>query len=157
MHRLTNSIEINARPERVFELITTPESLLRIWPSMLDVRDVERKPDGSVAFEWLYKLAGVHLHGRSETVRVERTRYWETKNSGIPSTFRWTFEPRGSGTLLTCDVEYEIPVPVLGKIAEAIVTKLNEREQLNVLQNAKTALELTPEVQPNGPARTARR
>lgn len=155
MHRLKNSIEIAARPERVYELIATPQNLPRIWPSMIDVSNVQQRPDGGMTFDWLYKMAGLHFRGRSESVRMEPNKLLEFKNaSGIPSTIRWTFEPRGSGTLLTSEIEYDIPGPVLGKLAEAIVAKLNEREQKTVLENAKTAVELSPEASPNGPART---
>ena len=48
---------------------------------------------------------------------------------GIPSTFIWTYEGLdGAGTKLSLDLQYTIPAPVIGKIAEALVAKINERD-----------------------------
>lgn len=146
MHSIKKSVEINARPERVFEHITMPQNLPAIWPSMIETSNIERRADGWHKFDWVYKMAGLHFKGHAETTRVEPNKYVEVKNeSGIPSTFKWTYEARGSSTLVTCEVDYEMPTPVLGKLAEAVVAKLNERELGTMLENAKNTLELAQE------------
>ena len=157
MHRIKKSIEINAKPQQVFELITTPQNLPSIWPSMIEASNVERRADGTHKFDWVYKMAGLHFKGHSESTKVETNKYSEVKNEGgIPSTFKWSFEPRGSGTLLTCEVEYEMPGSVLGKLAEAVAAKLNERECVTVLENAKSTLELAPQAAVGAPATAPR-
>jgi hypothetical protein len=50
-------------------------------------------------------------------------------------------EPHGDGTTLTIDVDYTIPIPVLGKLAEKLVLKRNERELELALENVKDTLE----------------
>lgn len=158
MHRIKKNVEIKAPVGRVYEMLTTPQNLPGIWPSMIEVSNVERKNDGSQKFDWVYKMAGLHFKGHAETVRAEPNKYVEIRNdSGIPSTFRWTYEARGGGTMVTCEVEYDMPTPVIGRLAEAVVAKLNEREMANVLENAKTALELSPQATANGPGATAHR
>ncbi|HSQ67693.1 MAG TPA: SRPBCC family protein [Polyangiaceae bacterium] len=153
MKKLLRSIEINAPVESVYEFVTTPSNLPSIWPSLVAVTNVERKADGSNSFDWTYKMAGVHFHGRAKPVEAKPNRLIVTRTEeGIPSTFRWTFEPKGAGTLLTLEVEYTLPTPIIGPIAEAVLAKMNERELETLLANAKSTLESARRVQPSAPA-----
>jgi uncharacterized protein YndB with AHSA1/START domain len=148
MRKLSKTIEINAPVERVYEFITLPTNLPTIWPSMVGVTNLERKADGSYAFDWTYKMAGLHFHGRSNPIEVKPNRLVVMRNDeGIKSTFYWRYEANGVGTRLTLDVEYEMPTPVLGKIAEVVVAKMNEHELDHLMTNAKTAIEAMPTVQ----------
>jgi len=60
---------------------------------------------------------------------------------GIVSTWTWTFQPHDNGTRLSVVVDYTIPIPVLGKIAEAFVLRQNEREADLAMANIKERLE----------------
>ncbi len=64
----------------------------------------------------------------------------ETKG-GIASTWSWTFTSGDGGTEVSLAVEYTIPVPVLGKLGEALVLKQNEREAGTAMSNIKAKLE----------------
>lgn len=46
---------------------------------------------------------------------------------GVANKFVWTYEPEGEGTRMTVETEYTIPVPVLGKLAESMISKINQR------------------------------
>jgi uncharacterized protein YndB with AHSA1/START domain len=145
MRHLSKSIEINAPVERVFEFITTPTSLPSVWPSMTEVSNVQRTADGRHSFDWVYKMAGFPFKGHSKTTELETPTLSVVKNEGgIPSTFRWKFEKKGAGMRLSVDVDYEIPAPVIGKIAEAVVSKMNEHECEHLLANVKATMELSP-------------
>ena len=79
---------------------------------------------------------------RPETAQgPENERLVVENKAGIPSIFTWTFAPHESGTTLNMEVDYTIPVPVLGKLAEAVVLKRNEREADLWMQNIKEAVE----------------
>jgi uncharacterized protein YndB with AHSA1/START domain len=143
MRKITRTIVVNTSPERVFDFVDQPENLLMVWPGMIEVAGIQKEPSGGHSFDWVYKMAGVRFHGHSEVVRVERPRLMEAKNEkGIPSKFRWAFEAKGEGTQITLDIEYTIPTPVLGKVAEAVVAKINEHETEALLANIKQTLEL---------------
>lgn len=147
MRKINHIIDIAASVDRVFDFATRPNNLPGIWPSLVEVSNVERREDGWHAFDWTYKMLGVRFHGNARTVRIEPNAYVEVLNAGgIPSTFRWKYEPHEGGTRVSLDVEYTIPAPVLGKIAEAIAAKANEHEMLEMLANLKTALEVAPQV-----------
>jgi carbon monoxide dehydrogenase subunit G len=144
MRKLSKSIDINVTPERAYDHVTRPENLLAIWPSLVEVTNIERKSDGAHSFDWAYKMAGVRFHGKARTTRVDRNKYAEVLNEGgIPSIFMWRYQPQGRGTRVTVDVEYTIPAPVLGKLAEALIAKINEREIETLLDNLKGVLETT--------------
>lgn len=154
MRKISKSVDIGASVERVFDFATQPENLPTIWPSLVEVTKAARRADGWHSFDWTYRMAGVRFHGSAKTVRVETNAYCAVKSEGgIPSVFRWSYEDRDGATRVTLDVEYAIPLPVLGKVAEAIVANINEREADTMLGNLKLALEGAPRARPGEAAR----
>ncbi len=93
-------------------------------------------------------MAGIHFKGHAKTLEAKPGKLVRMQNaSGIPSTFVWTYEGlNGTGTKLTLEVEYDIPAPVLGKIAEALLAKINERDADTMLANLKDVMEHTAKI-----------
>jgi uncharacterized protein YndB with AHSA1/START domain len=142
MERIRKYAFIEAPPARIFGYLTEAAHLPEIWPSMVEVSNVQTKPDGAHSFDWVYKMAGVKFHGHSETVEVQRDRLRLVRNaSGIPSTFRWSFEPRANGTDLGLEIEYEMPGQLLGRLAAPFLRRLNEREADTLVHNLKERME----------------
>jgi hypothetical protein len=52
------------------------------------------------------------------------------------------FQPEAGGTKVTLEGEYTVPIPVLGKLAEAIIVKMNEHEVELILANLKARMEV---------------
>ena len=50
-------------------------------------------------------------------------------------------DEHGEDTDLTFEVDYRIPVPVLGRLAEKVVVRMNENEADAVMSNIKTQIE----------------
>jgi uncharacterized protein YndB with AHSA1/START domain len=139
---IEKSITIDAPVQRVWDYVEDPLHLLEIWPSMLEVKDVETLPEGGHRYHWLYKMAGMQFEGDSETIELEPERHFVQRNTGqIPSTFDWTFTPTNGSTKIDLRTEYEIPQSLLGKLAEPFVLKLNEREADTFLANLKDRVE----------------
>ncbi len=145
MAHLRKSVDINASAQAVYDFITQPSKLPSFWPSMVDVSKITRQPNGAHEFDWIYKMAGLNFHGHAKTTEVQPPKVVRVRNdAGIPSTFVWTLQGAdGAGTRLTLDVEYSIPAPVIGKLAEVIVVKMNEREIEMLLANLKDSVEST--------------
>ncbi len=142
MAKITREILINAPVEKVFEYHSNPMNQPEYWPSMLEVKDVEELPEGRRKYSWVYKMAGIRLEGTTETTEfVENERIVTKSTGGVDSTFVYEYKPEGEGTRLAMEVEYTVPVPVLGKLAEAFILKANEREADTVLGNLKDRLE----------------
>lgn len=142
MARQENSITINAPVEKIFNYITDQTHLPEIWPSLVEITDIKPLPNGGTTNRWTYKMAGIRLSGTSEdTEYVANQRLVSKTKGGVDSIQTWTFQPEGGGTRVTFGVEYTLPVPVLGKLAEAIILKMNEREGKTILENLKVIME----------------
>ncbi len=141
MIRLERSVTINAPVEKVFAYIEDPMSELEWLPSLMEIKDVVGQGAES-HHRWIYKMAGLRLEGESTTTEyIPNERMVAETKGGAVSTWTWTFEPHDGGTKANLVVEYTVPVPVLGKLAEALVRKQNERELDLAMVNIKARME----------------
>jgi uncharacterized membrane protein len=142
MAKIEKAITINAPVEKVFGYVDEPTNLPEIWSSIVEVKDVQRLPNGGTSFRFVYKMAGVRLEVTSEDIEhIPNQRVVSKTKGGIESTFTWTFQPEAGGTKVTAESEYSVPIPLLGKLAEAFIVKLNENEAELVLANLKAIME----------------
>jgi len=141
MAKLTKSITINAPVEKVFGYVSDSTNLPEIWPSLMEMKDVKHLPDGRTTDSWTYKMAGIQLKGTTVTEYVENKSIISKTEGGVKSTQIWTFAPEDGGTKATFEVEYTVPIPVIGKLAEAIVVKMNDHEGDAILANLKSRME----------------
>lgn len=142
MAKLNRSTTIHAPAEEVFHFLEDKTHLPEFWPSMMEVSDIQDLPNGGKHYHWAYKMAGIRLEGDADEVDVIPNRKLVARNEkGIESTVTWAMEPRGDDTELTFEVEYKVPVPVLGKLAEHVIVKLNENEADTMIANLKTQIE----------------
>lgn len=144
MARIERSIAIKAPVEKVFAYISDdPMNTLEWLPGMVEVKDVVRTKEGvGSRYRWVYKMAGLPFEGESiATEYVPNQRLVDQSKGGINSTWTWTFAPEGEGTRVNLAIEYTVPIPVLGKLAEALVLRQNEREADLALVNIKARME----------------
>jgi uncharacterized membrane protein len=142
MPKIAKSISINVPAEKIFDYWTEPANLPEVWPSVVEVKDRQRLPNGGNFFRWVYKMAGMRFEGTSEDVEyVANQRTVTDLKGGIDSMITVTLEPEGDGTKVAFEVEYTVPVPLLGKLAEAAIVKLNQNEIELLLANLKARME----------------
>jgi uncharacterized membrane protein len=143
MARVETSIVIKAPVEKVFNYLDDPMSNPEWLPGMIDVKDVVQTPDKvGTHFRWTYKMAGMRFEGETTTTEYVANKRIVTKSKGgISSTWTFTFDPHPEGAKLTVAVDYSIPIPVIGKLAESLVLKQNEREANLALTNVKEKVE----------------
>jgi len=142
MAKFTRDVLIHAPVDKVFKYHSDPTNQPEYWPSMLEVKGTKGPPAAGRKYQWVYKMAGIRLEGSTETTEfVENKRIVNKTKGGIESTFIYQYKPEGEGTRLSVEVDYKVPVPVLGKLAEALIVKLNEREAETTLANLKDRLE----------------
>ena len=143
MAKITKSVTINAPVEKVFAFMSQPTNLPEVWPSMVEIKNVQPSPAGGYNFGWVYKMAGMRFDGASKTTESIPNQRTVTKSTkGIESTFVWIYESKDGGTKLTVEVEYIVPVPLLGKLAEAFIMKQNDHEADVLLANLKARMEV---------------
>ena len=142
MARVQKTVSVNAPVEKVFSYISDPTNLPEIWPSLIEVSDVKSLPSGGHSNRWVYKMAGMRFEGTSEdTERVPNERVVSKTEGGVKSTQTWSLQPEAGGTKVTLTVDYTVPIPVLGKLAEVIIVKMNDHEGDLLMANLKTRME----------------
>lgn len=143
MVRVEKSISIKAPVGKVFDYMADPKSNLDFLPGMMDIKDIhETENHIGTHFLWTYKMAGLRFEGETTVLEwVKNNRVVTQSRGGINSKWFFTYEPKDEGTALSLAVEYDVPIPVLGKLAEAIIRRLNEREAELALFNIKVRME----------------
>ncbi len=143
MPKVERSVTINAPVKKVFDYIANPENQPEWLPGSVEVKDINLTEErvGST-YKYVYKLAGIRLEGEDITEEfIPNKRIVTRSEGGIESRWTYTFEPYNDGTKAGVSVEYTIPIPVLGKLAEAIALKLIEREADHAMANMKDIME----------------
>jgi uncharacterized membrane protein len=128
--------------EKVFQYFTNPSKAPEWIKSMKSVSDVTGNKKGD-HYKWTYSMAGMKFNGETEiTELIPNKREVVHSKGGIESTWDYLFEQRGDDTELKLAIDYTVPVPVLGKIAEKLILKQNEREAEESLATAKKKIEV---------------
>lgn len=142
MPSIHRSAIIDAPVQDVYEYWRNPVNWPEVWPSFVEVTDVVTTRDGPrTTLRGLYKLVGIPVRGDVVLECFPDQRIAYSSSGGMDSTIQWTFEPDGDQTLMTTDVEYTVPVPVLGRVLEPFVVKSLEHETEAVFANLKARLD----------------
>lgn len=142
MATVKKSIKIKAAAEKIFTYIQVPNNLLEIWPSMIEVNNIQPLPNGGNKYGWVYKMAGMRFEGISEDTEIVANQLAVSKTEGgIDSEITWEFQPEDGDTHVSLKAEYTVPIPLIGKLAEAAIVKLNENEGDAILANLKARME----------------
>jgi carbon monoxide dehydrogenase subunit G len=142
MATVRKSIAIEAPREKVFDYIEDPLTSMEWSPGTEKVTKVTGEGVGQ-EIEWIYKMAGIKFNGKTIVREVDSPKSYVTESVvGILSNWVFTLDSYHDGdTKLNLDIEYTIPIPVLGKLAEKIVLGQNEKIADQVLNNIKTKME----------------
>ncbi|MFC1987035.1 SRPBCC family protein [Chloroflexota bacterium] len=149
MARLEKEVILEAPIEDIYNYVSDPRNLPEFWPSVIDITDLKSLPNGGYIGRWTYKMAMAYFKGKGKYVKVAPNRLLVIETSGgIGSTITWTFRSRDNITRVTLTIEYKIPVPLLRKLAEAIIVKMNDEEGDLMMANlqARFVSILTPNV-----------
>ena len=143
MAKVSKSILINAPVEKVFRYCTDQTNMPEIWPSMVENKVLERLPNGGTKSQYVYKMAGMRFEGVSiDTEFIANQRTVSKTEGGIESEITWEYQLEGEATKVTFGAEYTVPIPLIGKSAEAFIVKQNENEAETILTNLKARMEV---------------
>jgi len=136
-----NSAVIHSPADRVFAYVDDPANLPVWLPSIVEVRGVIGTGAGQ-QFEWTAKMAGLLLRGQTTVIEHVPNEHGVHQSIGtVHCTFGYTVEPNHEGTTLILEIDYSVPVPVLGRLAEHVLIKRNVREFELGLATIKETLE----------------
>ena len=136
MIKLKKSILISAPPDKVFDVLDDTARIPEIWHNLSNIRNFQRLPNGGSSFDFDYVMAGIKIQGSSVDLEYVRPSRLVTRTTGgLVSTMIWMFNPASNGakTDLAVEIEYEVPIPLVGKLAEIIIAKINETDVVYVL------------------------
>jgi uncharacterized membrane protein len=143
MVKVHKKIIIHAPVSKVFAYMSDPRNLPEIWPSMVEIKNVKPGSHGGYNFDWVYKMGGVRFDGASDTIEFDNNKHQVTKSTkGIESKFTWDYESIKDETQLTLEIEYKVPILLIGKFAEAFLAKQNDQEADLLLANLKNNMEM---------------
>jgi len=143
MPRIEDDIYVDVDPETAFDYMDVPEHQAEISPSLSAVETVEELPTGGKRATYTYRMAGIPLDGEVRAVTYEPPeRIVFGMTGGIEGSIEWTFAPEGDGVRIGYAADYDLPIPVLDRLAAPFVRTYNERELTTTLRNLKTRLEV---------------
>lgn len=143
MLKFEKSVTIAAPVEKIFDYVADPSHMPAIWPSLVEVKDLKHLPTGGYTFTYVYKMADTRFEGKGEHIEFVPKRRFVTKiTGGIEGTLTYRFEPIGTETKVVFVAAYTLPAPLIAKLGEPYIAKVNEREAELTLQNLKGYFEL---------------
>ena len=140
---IDKEIIIEAPPEKIFTFVIKPSNLMKLWPSLMEIKNEKLLSNGGYFADWKYKMAGMQLKGKSECVEVISDKWFSVIIVGsVDCKMTWTFRSKdGIGTKVTITADYHISLPLMNHLAENVLIKMNERESEVVLDNLREILE----------------
>ncbi len=136
-----NSIVIKAPLSEVFAYANDLGNLADWFTGMVKVSDVIGSGEGQQC-RWVFKLAGIRLHGEAVVVKCVKDECCANQAIGMFNSTRTNlFAPHDDGTTLSIHVEYELPIPVVGKFGERLTVGRMSRNLDSSLANIKDILE----------------
>lgn len=134
MSRIEKGIIVNSAIERVFNYVKEPSNWTKFWPSLTEISDMQPLPNGGYRARYEYNMAGMRFKGEGKyTEYIPNKSIVVSTSGGITSKLSFAFRPvkassQTNKTRVTLTVEYDIPIPLLGKLAEVVINKMNERD-----------------------------
>jgi len=127
MATIERSFVVKTSQERVFAFLADHANDPQWLPGLEDARNFSGE---GTDYQWetTFKMAGMSFNVAGQVVEHDppRRHVVETR-SGMVSTWDWTLKPEGDSTRISLKIDYTIPVVALGKIAEKILLKQNEK------------------------------
>jgi len=142
MSRVTKTVTLQADPDSIIEYIADVENHPAFIGPLKKVDNLSGSSrDAGTTWDWTFIMAGVEVTGGAEALEyVPGVRYKYRTTSGILSTFTYSVEGGGDGSVLTMDVEYEVPETIADKVGLAVVERLNDHTGTSATENIKIIL-----------------
>lgn len=146
MTRIERQTEIDRSPEEVFDVLTDLDRLPDWATMVLENHGTPEKPlRAGQTFGQTIRIVGRNLTTEWEVTECDagrRVSYQATGPGGSRLEMKQRVEPRGQGSLVELEIDYDLPGGALGDAVDRIyVERRNEREIEHSLKNLKDLLE----------------
>ncbi|WP_369046227.1 SRPBCC family protein [Sinomonas sp. P10A9] len=147
MGHIKVSMPIDAPVERVYEIASDPHRWSSWWVNLGDAEKVEGDGGEGTVVEHKYLMAGFPFHVTTHVLengplpnggKRIRLRF----DGPLNGSQVWDYEPTDTGTLVTSEIDYNVPGSVVGKFAdELLIERIQERARHQGLENLKLLVE----------------
>ena len=144
MAKVTQTVQINARMDKVFGFVADPQRATTFVPGLNRISNLSSpEPKTGRKWDWEFNWFGLTLSGNTECTRYDPNTVYQFKTlTGARSTWTYRCEPRGQHTQVTLEVEYEVPSALLTRVTtRAILEKMNQNRAAEAVANLKALLE----------------
>lgn len=146
MSHVRHSVHIEAPPEQVWAIGRDPERMPEWNTTVVSVKEADGPLDTTGArFTVVSKIAGRPLDITWQIEEVEAPRFFvatATTPLGGSARQRVDYEPDGTGTRVTIDMDYEIASGLLGQVlSKAFAERAIERDVHHSAENLKAVVE----------------
>jgi carbon monoxide dehydrogenase subunit G len=145
MPSVSETIQVAAMPEAAFSFVAdAPARATMFIPGLNRINNVTTEKAGvDQAWDYEFNWFGLVVSGNSRCVRYERPSIYQFRTvTGNPSTWTYRFEPDGSGTKVTLQVDYELPQNQLARFATAgTLEQMNRNRAREIVANLQALIE----------------
>ena len=124
MGHIRESVDVDAPVETCWALQADAARFPDWNTTVIEVKDISGPIDRvGASFTIVSKVLGRRIEATNEVTRVEPMKLFEFRGSGAGGArgdFRTEFEPRGTGTRVTTQIDYDLPGGWFGDIADKL-------------------------------------
>ncbi|MBF0345685.1 MAG: SRPBCC family protein [Nitrospirae bacterium] len=145
MVKLKKVATINASVEEVYGYLNNPDSWKELYPRITKMWDVQSLSNGGYSYNWMFSMAGLmNINVATENTGLVNNQRLDYKNmcglkgrkyTEVNETF--TLEPADGKTKLSYNAEYNVHIPVVGRIFELMFVNMYEIKINICLANLK--------------------
>jgi ligand-binding SRPBCC domain-containing protein len=144
MGHLTRSTTVTCPPERVFEVLSNVDRLSEFSEMTVAIRNSPGRPlQTGDRFEQVVKVLGKELESEWTVLEVQAPSLLRLEGSapaGARATLIERLTPDGGGTHVELDVDYDMPLGVLGDAIDAVYLHSKNEEQADEILGKLKAL-----------------
>jgi len=144
MSHLSTTIQVDASPEVVFDILADPARGPE-WQTLIsDLDSISGRPGGvGASFVGFYRVAGRRLEGRFVVTASERPTLHQLAGTTRGGWARWTslVEPVGRGCQVRVSLEYELPGEIIGGLFGLLTGNRLQAELDRTYDNLRTLAE----------------
>ncbi len=142
MARIEKEIFVNAPVEKVFARTDDPNNAVEDMAGTSEVKDISGQGLG-MRFTQVHKVFGKKIDYQCEIVEYEppERKVIHFKGGALEGNNTILTEEQDGGTKLTFVSEFNVPIPLIGKLAESVAVKLVSQDYDLTLANLKAHCE----------------
>ncbi len=137
------SVQIENTPQAVLNYVADIRNRPLFIGPLKSVSDVEGDPTGvGTKWNWTWVALGMEFQGTAESLQHDPGKVYSFKTEGgITSTWTYRAEPEGDGTMLTINVDFDVPANAVSLLpVESVAERMKKAEAERVAENLQLIL-----------------